>query len=171
MKALVPHKVLLAGEAFLAERALVGPLPGVQPAMGGQVFLADKGLPTFAAGKGSLAGVDHLVAQEVGVVVEAPPAFATDVGTGLPACRMCPLVKAEVDLQAEALLAFSTCVRALARVPQAMFAQAGLMWEAAPAFGAAVKLGLWLQARGGALPTLRQSLGVSSLVQRILLLV
>lgn len=110
----MPHQVLLAGEAFLAKGALVGPLPRVQPAMSGKVFLAYECFSALATGVRPLPRVNHLVAQEVGVMVEAPSTLPADVGAHLPACSMCPLMEAQVDLQPETLLTLHTRVRTLA---------------------------------------------------------
>lgn len=178
VEALVPHQVLLAGEAFLAEKAPVGPLPRMQPPVGGQVLLANEGLATLTTGVGPLPSVDHLVPQEIGVVVEPAPTLAADVGAGLrvPHSHPCwgtmaPLVEVQVDLQSEAFLALRAGVRAFARVPQAVLAQARLVREAAPTFGTGVNFGSGLEGRWGLFLGLRRGPGVGPLVQGTLLLV
>lgn len=75
VQALVTEEVGSTAEAFLAFGTTMGFFPRMSFLMGIQVRIPGKSFPAFRTGIRTFSGVDALVAEEVGAVVEALPAF------------------------------------------------------------------------------------------------
>lgn len=75
VQALMPEEVGSAAEALLAFGTTMRFFTPVGFLMGIQVGIPGKCFPTFQIGIKTLSGVDALVAEEVGAVAEAFPAF------------------------------------------------------------------------------------------------
>lgn len=104
-------------------------------------------------------------------MVESPAALAADVAAIFFGDRMSTLMKVQVDFQPESLLALGASVWPIARVPEAVFAQAGLVGEPAPAIRTGICPDLWLGMSCGTVSTVWRDLEMGLLVQGALFLV
>lgn len=138
--ALVLAEVVLADEALAADRAGEGPHARVRSVVVDELGALGEALLALGAGEGPLARVQHAVADEVGRPREAAPALAAPQGAAVPRAPRGPgrpvrrpaaaLVRAQADLQLEALAARGAGERPAARGRCRVLLQAWLVAEA-----------------------------------------
>lgn len=104
-------------------------------------------------------------------MVESPATLTADVAAGFFGDRVSTFMKVQVDFQPESLLALSACVRPIARVPEAVFAQAGLVGEPAATIRTGICPDLWPGMLCGAVPVVWRDLEMGLLVQGALFLI
>lgn len=105
------------------------------------------------------------------MVVESPATLAADVAASFFGDCVSTFVKVQVDFQPESLLAHGASVWPIARVPEAVFAQAGLVGEPAPTIRTGIRPDLWLGMLCGTVPADWRDLEMGLLVQGALFLI